>query len=245
MACGTAGSQAAGAGKRVVARGRWARSAGADFREAVYRRVPAAAPSRMVAGGAIGRRYRDQWLHGERAALLSAGSIGRCGDALGTSSARKRLQPCDAPADGVFRQGDHGSAGQPYYQRYRADPAAVRAGAVRDAAGRDGADRCCPGDGVARLAPDADCADADSGDRADRARLSAVVGACGHAVTRAAQRHQRADGREYRRHERAAGDRGRTAFRDAFCKYQSRALQGQARRGARECVAAAPRARHR
>ncbi len=229
MACGAARSQAAGAGECAAARGRRARSARPDFRQALHRRVPAAAPSRMVAGRAIGRWHRDQRLHGERAALLSAGSIGGRGDALGTSPARERLQPRAAPADGVFRQGDHRPAGQPHHQRHRADPAAVCAGAVRDAAGCDGADRRRRCDGVARLASDADRADADSGDRADRARLSAAVGACGHALARIAQRHQRADGREHRRHERAAGDRRRTALRHAVCEYQSRALQGKAR----------------
>ena len=37
-------------------------------------------------------------------------------------------------------------------------------------------------------------------------------------VARAAQRHQRADGRKHRRHERAAGDRRRTAFRHAVSR---------------------------
>ena len=197
-----------------------------------------------MAGCAAGRRHRDQRLHGERAALLSAGATGRARDALGAAPARERLQPRAAPADGVFRQGDHRPARQPHHQRHRADPAAVRAGAVRDAAGRDGAARRRRRDGVARLAADADRADADSGDGADRARLSAAIGACGDALARAAQRHQRADGRKHRRHERAAGDRRRTALRHAFREHQSRALQGPAGRGTRQRVAAASRARH-
>ena len=93
---------------------RGARSTRTDLRQAVHRRVSAAAPSRRLAGRAIDRRHRDQRLHRERAALLSTGSTGRRGDAVGASPARERLQPRAAPADGVFRQGDHRSAGQPH-----------------------------------------------------------------------------------------------------------------------------------
>ena len=103
-----------------------------------------------------------------------------------------------------------------------------RAGAVRNAAGSDGADRRRPCDGVARLSPDADRDDADS------ATVVIVIGyhGCrrsGDALAGAAQRHQRADGREYRRHERAAGDRRGEPLCGALCEHQSRALQGAAR----------------
>jgi ABC-type multidrug transport system fused ATPase/permease subunit len=63
-----------------------------------------------------------------------------------------------------------------------------------------------------------------------------------HARARAAQRHQRPDGRIDRRHERAAGEQCPAPLRRALRRHQRPALHGAPGRTARQRLPAAPRA---
>ena len=196
-------------GGAVAGAGRRPRSGRADPRQGADRPAPAAAPPRLAAHGGPAGRHAGHRLDRLRPALPAAGAPVRPGDAFGAAPARMGLRPRAAAADGVLRPGHHRPAGQPRHQRHRGGQDAVHPGAVRDPRQQHRPGRHDGGDGLAGLAPDADRARAGAGGGADRLAVPAHVGAGGDPRARAAQRHQRPDGRVDRRHERAAGEQRR------------------------------------
>ena len=221
-------------------------AAGPDLRQAVHRRVPAAARR------STGRRWRCSSAATSppagAATIIRYFQLVRLAG-LATRSVRRLRESVYGhvlrAADGVLRPRDHRPAREPHHQRHRGGEAALHAGAVRGAGRAHRAVRRHRRDALARLAADADRAAAGAGD--DRRscwgyqRLSAGAG---HALARAAQRHQRADGRGHRRHERAAGRRARrSASRDRFADTNDAHYAARHGRGARQRVAAAAGAR--
>ena len=194
---------------------------------------------------AAARRLSRDRLGRHRHPLLPARAARRTVDALGAAAcARASTRHVLRAADELFRSRDHRPAREPHHQRHRGGQGSLHR-------------RCCSrllvgltvlfGVVVAMLWLDWRLmlivlllVPATIG---IVWRLPAPVGGRGDARARAAQRHQRPDGRRHRRHERAAG-RGRDApLRRALRPHQRRALPRAPGRGARQRMAAASRAR--
>ncbi|CAF0965561.1 unnamed protein product [Rotaria sp. Silwood1] len=208
-------------------------------RQALHRPPPAARPLRPRRDGDVADPRAAVRLGRELDSLRAALAHGRRRTALGVAAARARLRTRAGTADGILRQGHHRPARQPRHQRHRGRKPALPAGAVRDAGLQHRRRRLVGRDGVSGLAADAHRCDAGAGDGAHHQGLPAPVGPGRGAHEAAAQRHQRADGREHGRHGGAAGRRCGGALRRALRGGERRAPAVAHRRAARQRVAAA------